>query len=62
MNEAIIEELVNGYVQVLDASGAYTRDAMRWRGDAYFADGWEILLFAQEHLPVMDGIVDAYRQ
>ena len=62
MNEAIIEELVNGYVQVLDASGAYTRDALRWRGDAYFADGWEILLFAQEHLPVMDGNVDAYRQ
>ena len=47
---------------MLDASGAYTRDALRWRGDAYFADGWEILLFAQEHLPVMDGIVDAYRQ
>jgi len=62
MNEAIIEELVNGYVQVLDASGAYTRDAMRWRGDAYFADGWEILLFAQEHLPILDAVFDAYRQ
>ena len=62
MNETIIEELVNGYVQVLDASGAYTRDALRWRGDAYFADGWEILLFAQEHLPILDAVFDAYRQ
>lgn len=61
-SEEVIEELVNGYTHVLDASGAYTRDAMRWRGDAYFADGWEILLFAGEHLPILDAVFDAYRQ
>lgn len=62
LNEETIEQLIAGYTQELDASGAYTRDALRWRGDAYFADGSEILLFAGAHLPILDGIFDAYRQ
>jgi len=62
LNEETIEALINAYTQELDASGAYTRDALRWRGDAYFADGSEILLFAGAHLPILDEIFDAYRQ
>jgi len=54
-NEETIRTLVDGYVHELDASGAYVRDAMRWRGDAYFADGTEILAFASEHFPLLDG-------
>jgi len=53
-SEENIQTLVDGYVSELDASGAYVRDAMRWRGDAYLADGSEILTFAGEHLPIMD--------
>lgn len=62
LNEETIESLINAYTQELDASGAYTRDALRWRGDAYFADGSEILMFASSHLPVLDEIFGAYRQ
>lgn len=54
-NEETVQTLVDGYVSELDASGAYVRDAMRWRGDAYFADGSEILAFASEHFPLLDG-------
>lgn len=53
-NEETVQTLVDGYVSELDASGAYMRDAMRWRGDAYFADGSEILAFASEHFPLLD--------
>ena len=53
-NEENVQTLVDGYVAELDASGAYVRDAMRWRGDAYFADGSEILAFASEHFPLLD--------
>jgi len=55
-NEETVQALVDGYVSELDASGAYMRDAMRWRGDAYFADGSEILAFAGEHFPLLDGL------
>jgi len=54
-NEETVQALVDGYVSELDASGAYVRDALRWRGDAYFADGSEILAFAGEHFPLLDG-------
>lgn len=53
-SEENIQQLVEEYVNELDASGAYVRDAMRWRGDAYFADGSEILAFVYEHFPLMD--------
>jgi len=55
-SEETIQELVDGYVYELDASGAYMRESMRWRGDAYAADGSEILIFAGEHFPLLDGV------
>jgi len=55
-SEENIQALVDGYVGELDASGAYARESMRWRGDAYFADGSEILTFASEHLPLLDDL------
>ena len=61
-NEETIGQLIDAYTQELDASGAYTRDALRWRGDAYFADGSEILMFAGSHLPILDEVFGAYRQ
>jgi len=59
-NEETVQRLVDGYTHELDASGAYMRDALRWRGDAYMADGYEIISFAAEHFPVLDGIFAAY--
>ena len=58
--EDVIERLVDGYTQELDASGAYTRDALRWRGEAYTADGYEIVSFAGEHFAALDAIFAAY--
>ncbi len=52
--EENIQEMVSGYTHELDASGAYMRDAIRWRGEAYLADGYEIITFAAEHFPVLD--------
>jgi len=61
-SEEVLEQLVGRYTHELDASGAYTRDALRWRGDAYFADGYEIMTFAAEHFPILDGVFGAYQE
>ena len=58
-NEENIQRLVDLYTHELDASGAYMRDALRWREDAYQADGYEIITFAAEHFPILDGIFAA---
>ena len=60
--EDVIERLVDGYTQELDASGAYTRDALRWRGEPYTADGYEIVSFAGEHFAALDAIFAAYAE
>ena len=60
MNEETIAALVDGYTYELDASGAYVRDAMRWRDDAYTADGYEITSFTDEHFAVLDELFAAY--
>ncbi len=52
--EDVIAALVDGYTHELDASGAYMRDAIRWRGEPYGADGYEIVSFAAEHFAVLD--------
>ena len=59
-NEENVQRMVDGYVHELDASGAYMRDALRWRGEAYLADGYEIITFAAEHFPVLDEIFSQY--
>ena len=59
-NEETVQRLVDGYTHELDASGAYVRDAIRWRGEAYLPDGYEIITFASEHFPALDAIFDAY--
>ena len=58
--EDVIGRLVDGYTWELDASGAYARDALRWRGEAYTADGYEIVSFAGEHFAALDAIFAAY--
>ena len=55
-----VERLVESYTQELDASGAYVRDALRWKGDAYFPDGSEIVLFAAERFALLDAAFAAY--
>ena len=62
MNDETITALVDGYTYELDASGAYMRDSLRWRDDAYMADGYEIVTFAAEHFAVLDEIFAAYGQ
>lgn len=59
-NEETVQRLVDGYTHELDASGAYMRDAVRWRGEAYLADGYEIITFAAEHFPALDATFAAY--
>ena len=59
-NEENVQRMVDGYVYELDASGAYMRDALRWRGEAYLADGYEIVTFAAEHFPALDDIFSQY--
>ena len=59
-SEENVQRLVDGYTHELDASGAYMRDALRWRGEAYMADGYEIITFAAEHFPILDGIFASY--
>ena len=59
-NEENVQRMVDGYVHELDASGAYMRDALRWRGEAYLADGYEVVTFAAEHFPLLDGIFAQY--
>ncbi len=59
-NEENVQRLVDGYVHELDASGAYMRDALRWRAEAYLADGYEIITFAAEHFPALDEIFAQY--
>ena len=59
-NEENVQRLVDGYVHELDASGAYMRDAIRWRGEAYLADGYEIITFAAEHFPALDAVFAQY--
>lgn len=59
-SEENVQRMVDGYVNELDASGAYVRDAIRWRGEAYLADGYEIVTFAAEHFPILDGIFAQY--
>lgn len=54
--EDMIERLVEGYTRELDASGAYTRDALRWKGEARTADGYEIVSFAGEHFAALDAL------
>lgn len=61
-NEENIQRLVDGYVNELDASGAYMRDALRWRGEAYLADGYEITTFAAEHFPILDDTFAGFAQ
>ncbi|MGN0992004.1 MAG: CotH kinase family protein [Candidatus Ventricola sp.] len=58
--EDVIERLVNGYTRELDASGAYRRETLRWRGEEYAADGYEIVTFAGEHFAALDAIFAAY--
>ena len=60
INSSFLQRLVDGYTHELDASGAYVRDAIRWRGEAYLPDGYEIITFASEHFPALDAIFDAY--
>lgn len=60
--EENIQNMVDGYVSELDASGAYMRDAIRWRGEAYLADGYEIITFAAEHFPILDDTFAAWAQ
>ena len=62
MNAETISALVDAYTYELDASGAYVRDSLRWKGDAYLADSYEIVSFAAEHFPVLDGIFAEYGQ
>ena len=58
--EDVIERLVDGYTRELDDSGAYMRDALRWRGEAFAADGYEIVSFAGEHFAALDAIFAGY--
>ena len=58
--EDVIERLVDGYTRELDASGAYRRETLRWRGEEHTADGSEILAFAAEHFAALDAIFAAY--
>lgn len=58
--EETVTRLIESYTHELDASGAYVRNALRWRGDAYLADGYEIITFAAEHFAALDGIFAQY--
>ncbi|MBP3522300.1 MAG: CotH kinase family protein [Clostridia bacterium] len=58
--EDVIRQLVDGYTRELDDSGAYARNALRWRGEACAADGDEIVSFAGEHFAALDAIFAAY--
>lgn len=58
--EENVERMVEDYVHELDASGAYIRDALRWRGEERLADGYEIVSFAAEHFPILDGLFAQY--
>lgn len=55
----VIAGLIDGYTRELGDSGAYVRDALRWRGEAYTPDGYEIVAFAGEHFAAMDAMIDA---
>ena len=55
-----VTALVEGYMHELSDSGAYLRNSLRWRGDAYEADGEEITAFAAERFDVLDGILAQY--
>lgn len=54
--EDVIERLVEGYTRELDDSGAYARDALRWKGEARTPDGYEIVSFAGEHFAMLDAV------
>ena len=58
--EENIQNMVDGYVSELDASGAYMRDAILWRGEPYLADGYEIITFATEHFAILDETFAVY--
>ena len=60
--EDVIQTLIDGYTEELDASGAYMRETQRWRGEACVADGYEIVSFAGAHFPVLDEVFSAYAQ
>ena len=60
LNEETVARLVQGYTHELDASGAYARETLRWRGEAYLPDGYAIVTFASEHFAVLDGIFAQY--
>ncbi|MBQ4608653.1 MAG: CotH kinase family protein [Clostridia bacterium] len=65
MREAVfnlenMQMMVDEAVSELTDSGAYVRDALRWRGDAYQADGSEILQFAAMRFEALDAEFAAY--
>jgi len=59
-NPDVIQMMVDEAVSELTDSGAYVRDALRWRGDAYQADGSEILQFAAMRFEALDMEFAAY--
>ncbi|MBQ2948444.1 MAG: CotH kinase family protein [Clostridia bacterium] len=61
-NQENMQAMVDGIVAELTDSGAYVRDALRWRGDAYQADGSEILQFAAMRFEALDREFAAYGQ
>lgn len=59
-NMETVESYINDYTYQLSESGAYARDSLRWRGEAYYPDGYEIVSYAAEHFAILDGMFEAY--
>ena len=60
--EENVRALVEGYMHELSASGAYIRNSLRWRDDAYPADGEEIFAFCADRFRVLDEVFAEYAQ
>ena len=52
--EANVQMLIDRYTHELNASGAYARNAMRWRLEGASADGYEIVAFSGQHFETLD--------
>ena len=59
VTEETIDALVTQYVHELGDSGAYARDAQRWKKGGFVPDGYEIVGFASARFEMMNAWVNA---
>jgi len=58
-NAETIEQLIGEYTFELGESGAWARNAERWSFENYYPDSYEILVFAEIRLELIDRAIDA---